>query len=84
MGKEKRKAGVQQLWIIDMGQEGDITRQFYKEISSCISIHTEAQSAVAISHMWTEKIRSTAATSVQTLWIQTTSEQRQKHIYHKK
>lgn len=25
-GKEERKALVQQLWIIDMGHEGDITR----------------------------------------------------------
>lgn len=36
-------AGVQQLWIIDMGQEGDISR--YKKISSYASVHTEALSA---------------------------------------
>ncbi len=45
--KEERKPGVQQLRIIDMGQEGDITR--YKKISNYISIHTEAQSAVDMS-----------------------------------
>lgn len=42
--EERRKTGIQQLWIIDIGQEGDVTR--CKRISSYISTQTEEQLVV--------------------------------------
>lgn len=45
--REERKAGVQHLWIIDMGQKGDITGD--QKISSYISIHRETQFAAGMS-----------------------------------